>query len=204
MARVAVMRILVVGASGVLGQAVVAALSAHELVEASRTGAHQVDLRDSASIAALYAEVGELDAVVCTAGVTPFKRFTELDLADYRSGLDDKLLGQVELVRQGVPHVRAGGSFTLVSGVTVAEPIETGTVSATVNGGVEAFVRAAATGLPHGQRINAVSATAFTETWDGYAEFFPGFVPVPAADAARAYVKSVDGVQTGQVYRVGY
>ncbi len=84
------------------------------------------------------------------------------------------------------------------------ESIETGTVASTVNGGVEAFVRAAATGLPDGQRINAVSATAFTESWDAYAEFFPGYVPIPAADAARAYVRSVGGVETGQVYRVGY
>jgi hypothetical protein len=76
-------------------------------------------------------------------------------------------------------------------------------VASTVNGAVEAFVMAAATGLPHGQRINAVSATAFTETWGDYAEFFPGFVPVPAADAALAYVRSVSGVQTGRVYRVG-
>lgn len=31
----------------------------------------------------------------------------------------------------------------------------------------------------------------------------PGFVPVPAADAGRAYAKSVGGGQTGLVYRVG-
>lgn len=201
------MRILVVGASGVLGRAVVAALAAqapHEVVEASRTGVHVVDLREPASIAGLYAEVGEVDAVVCTAGVTPFKPFADLGLADYRSGLDDKLLGQIELVRQGVAHVRDGGSFTLVSGVLAAEPIESGTVASTVNGAVDAFVRAAATGLPRGQRINAVSATAFVETWEDYAEYFPGFAPVPAGEAALAFVRSVAGVQTGRVYRVGY
>jgi NAD(P)-dependent dehydrogenase (short-subunit alcohol dehydrogenase family) len=198
------MRILVVGASGVLGQAVVAALAPHDVLEASRSGAHTVDLRKPDSITALYAEVGELDAVVCTAGVTPFKPFADLGLADYRSGLEDKLLGQIELVRQGVTHVRPGGSFTLVSGVLAVESIETGTVASTVNGAVDAFVRAAATGLPNGKRINAVSATAFTETWDVYAEYFPGFVPVPAASVALAFVKSVAGVQTGQVYRVGY
>lgn len=198
------MRILVVGASGVLGRAVVAALAPHDVVEASRTSGHEVDLLEPASIASLYAEVGELDAVVCTAGVTPFKPFADLGLADYRSGIENKLLGQIELVRQGVSRVRAGGSFTLVSGVLAAESIETGAVASTVNGAVDAFVRAAATGLPRGQRINAVSSTAFTETWDDYAEYFPGFVPVPVGDAALAFVRSVAGVQTGQVYRVGY
>jgi NAD(P)-dependent dehydrogenase (short-subunit alcohol dehydrogenase family) len=198
------MRILVVGASGVLGRAVVTALAPHDVIEASRTGVHEVDVREPGSIASLYAEVGELDAVVCTAGATPFKPFPDLGLGDYRSGLEDKLLGQIELVRQGVAHVRAGGSFTLVSGVLAAESIETGTVASTVNGAVDAFVRAAATCLPHGQRINAVSSTAFIETWDAYAEYFPGFTPVPAGQAALAFVRSVAGVETGQVYRVGY
>jgi NADP-dependent 3-hydroxy acid dehydrogenase YdfG len=194
-----------VGASGVLGQAVLSALAGHEIIGASRAGEHKVDLREPDSIAALYAAVGgKVDAVACAAGVTPFKPFRDLTLADYRSGIDDKLLGQIELVRQGVEHVVDGGSFTLISGILVAEAIETGTVAAAVNGGVEAFVRSAATGLPRGQRINAVSPSAFTETWDDYAPYFPGFVPVPAADAGRAYAKSVGGVQTGQVYRVGY
>jgi NAD(P)-dependent dehydrogenase (short-subunit alcohol dehydrogenase family) len=197
-------RVLVVGASGVLGRAVLSALSAHEVIAAARTNGHTVDLTDAASVAALYAAVGQVDAVACAAGETPFKQFGELSLDDYRAGLESKLLGQVELVRQGVEHLADGGSFTLVSGVLAAEAIETGTVASTVNGGVEAFVRAAATVLPRGQRINAVSSTAFVETWDDYASFFPGFVPVPAADAARGFVRSIEGVQTGQVYRIGY
>jgi NAD(P)-dependent dehydrogenase (short-subunit alcohol dehydrogenase family) len=197
-------RVLVVGASGVLGRAVVSALSGHEVIAAARTSGHTVDLCDPASVGALYATVGQVDAVACAAGETPFKPFGELSLDDYRAGLESKLLGQVELVRQGVEHLADGGSFTLVSGILAAEAVETGTVASTVNGGIEAFVRAAATVLPRGQRINAVSSTAFTETWDDFAPFFPGFVPVPAADAARAFVKSIEGVQTGQVYRVGY
>jgi hypothetical protein len=35
-----------------------------------------------------------------------------------------------------------------------------------------------------------------------YEPYFRGFEPVPVALAALAYVKSVDGLQTGQVYRV--
>jgi NAD(P)-dependent dehydrogenase (short-subunit alcohol dehydrogenase family) len=198
------MRVLVVGASGVLGQSVVAALDGHEIVAASRAGRHRVDVKDPASIAALYAEVGTVDAVVCAAGVTPFNVFPSLALADYRAGLEDKLLGQIELVRQGVNHVADGGSFTLVSGVLSADPIATGAVASTVNGAVDAFVLAASISLPRGLRINAVSATAFSETWASYAEFFPGFLPVPVSDVARAFVKSISGGQTGQVFRVGY
>jgi dTDP-4-dehydrorhamnose reductase len=64
------MKILIVGAGGTLGQAVAAELGQrHEIIRAGRTsGDIQVDLRDPASVAAMYQEVGSLDAVVCTAG----------------------------------------------------------------------------------------------------------------------------------------
>lgn len=35
-----------------------------------------------------------------------------------------------------------------------------------------------------------------------YGPFFPGFETVPAARAALAYQRSVEGGQTGRVYRV--
>ncbi len=199
------MRILLVGATGLLGRAVTDALSVrHEVVGASRSGEHAVDLTDPASIAELYQRIAPLDAVACTAGVTPFAAIGDLTLEHYRAGITDKLLGQIALVRIGLDHVRDGGSFTLIGGILADDPIPTGTVAGTVDGGIHAFVRAAAIELPRGLRINAVSPTVFTEAWQDYGDFFPGYPPVPVADAARAYVKSVDGAQTGQVYRVGY
>jgi hypothetical protein len=56
--------------------------------------------------------------------------------------------------------------------------------------------------MPRGLRINAVSPGVITEAMPDYAPFFRGFEPVPAARAALAYAKSVEGAQTGQVYRV--
>ena len=35
-----------------------------------------------------------------------------------------------------------------------------------------------------------------------YHDAFPGFIPVPAATVAKAYVKSVEGIQTGQIFVV--
>jgi NAD(P)-dependent dehydrogenase (short-subunit alcohol dehydrogenase family) len=199
------MKILQIGASGTLGSAVAEALSVDaELIAASRTADHRVDLTDPVSITDLFASIGTVDAIACTAGVTPFKNLTELTRQDFQNGLNDKLLGQIELVRQGIDHLSDGGSFTLVSGVLAYDPIVTGAVAAVVDGALDAFVRAAAIELPRGQRINAVSATVFEEAWDAYAEYFPGHRPVPAVEAGRAYVKSVRGQQTGQIYRVGY
>lgn len=200
------MRILLVGANGLLGRAVHAALvdAGHDVVPASRTTGEHVDLTDPASVSALYARVGTVDAVASAAGVTPFAALPDLTLDQYRAGLTDKLLGQVALVQLGLDHVSDGGSFTLISGILGEDPIATGTVAATVNGGLFSFVRAAATELPRGLRVNTVSPTVFTEAWEAYGPYFPGYAPVPVADAARAYVKSVAGRQTGQVYRVGY
>ena len=195
------MRILLIGASGLLGRAVHDVLSVrHEIVTASRGSADlTVDITDPASIAALYDAVGQVDAVACAAGSVPFKPLSELTRDDYLVGVTDKVLGQVELVRQGAERV--AGSFTLISGVLAREPIRTGAVASLVNGALESFVMAAAVELP--QRINAVSPTVFTEAMDAYGDFFPGFEPVPVTAAARAYVKSIEGVATGQVYRLG-
>lgn len=200
------MRVLVVGASGILGRAVTTALNerGHDVVGASRSGKHFVDLTDLSTIDDLFSAVGTVDAVACTAGVTPFLPFAELTTEHFRAGINDKLLGQVELVRRGLPYVRDGGSFTLVSGIVGTDPIRTGAVASLVNGGLEAFVRAAAIEMPRGVRINAVSPTALEEAWETYAPYFPGYRPISAAEAGRAYVKSVDGAQTGQTYRVGY
>lgn len=200
------MRILLVGANGLLGRAVHAALTehGHDVVAASRSTGEHVDLTDPASISALYERVGTVDAVASAAGVTPFAALPDLTLDQYRAGLTDKLLGQVALVQLGLDHVSDGGSFTLVSGILGDDPIATGTVAATVNGALFSFVKAAATELPRGLRVNTVSPTVFTEAWPAYGPYFPGYAPVPVADAARAYVKSVAGRQTGQVFRVGY
>ena len=81
------------------------------------------------------------------------------------------------------------------------EPIVTGSAAALANGAVESFVLAAALEIAP-QRINAVSPTVFTESLDKYGDFFPGFPPVDLADAARAYVRSVEGAETGKVFRL--
>lgn len=199
------MRILLVGPNGRLGTAVREALAArHEIIGASRTGGDvSVDIRDPASIAAMYEQVGRVDAVACAAGGVPYKPLTELELEDVRAGLADKLLGQVELVRQGIPHVSDAGSFTLITGILARQPIRTGAVAALANGALESFVRAAAIELPGERRINAVSPTVVTEALDVYASYFPGFLPVPVRDVAATYVRSIEGAQTGQVYELG-
>ncbi|MFI6587812.1 short chain dehydrogenase [Embleya sp. NPDC050493] len=201
------MKVLVVGATGVLGTAVTELLSArHDVITASRSGKTDVavDITDPDSVAAMYAQVGRVDAVACAAGGVPFKTIGELTHADVTSAALDKLLGQVELVRGGLDFVADNGSFTLITGILSGEAIPTGSMASMANGGIDAFVRGVAIELPRGLRINSVSPTVFTESMEAYDSFFPGFPPVDVATAAMAYRRSIEGGQTGRNFRVGW
>ncbi|MET8751124.1 short chain dehydrogenase [Streptomyces sp. NPDC004667] len=199
------MKVLLIGAGGTLGRAVHTALRerGHEVVTASRKGADvRVDITDSDSVRAMYEEVGPVDAVACAAGSVPWRPLGELTTADVRAGLEGKAVSQIELVRQGAARLPAHASFTLITGILAREPLLSGSVASLANGAVEAFVRAAAIELPGRQRVNAVSPTVFTESLGVYGDTFAGFDPVPVARAANAYVKSVEGHRTGEIFRV--
>ncbi len=53
-------------------------------------------------------------------------------------------------------------------------------------------------------RINLVGPTVIQASLPADRPFFPGTKAVPAAEAALGYVKSVEGIQTGRVYRIGW
>ncbi|MEF2529164.1 MULTISPECIES: short chain dehydrogenase [Streptomyces] len=198
------MRILLVGAGGTLGSAVRGALAerGHEVVGVGRTGGDLVaDVTDPEAVARLYAQAGPLDAVAVAAGDAVFRPLADLTADDIAATLRGKALAQLELVRQGARHVAPTGSFTLISGILTEEPIRAGAAASAANGAVEAFVRAAAIELPP-QRINAVSPTVAEESLPAYAPFFPGMEPVPSSRVATAYVRSIEGAQTGRIYRV--
>ena len=87
-------RILVIGASGVLGRAILAELSPrHDIVSAgSKSGDVRIDIADPASIVRGLKAAGPLDAVACAAGAfnffplsaikpAPIERIRPMDLA---------------------------------------------------------------------------------------------------------------------------
>ena len=154
------------------------------------------------SVERMYQEAGALDAVVTTAGHVHFGMLEETSPAQFMSGLQDKLMGQVHVVMAGIKHLRDGGSFTLTSGITADEPIRLGTNATTVNAAIEGFVRSAATELPRGLRINAVSATLLTESLEAFGPYFPGFEAVPGSRVGQVYRRSVEGVCTGRTYTI--
>jgi len=200
------MKIVLIGASGTIGRAVHAELSQrHEIVSANATsGDFRVDIADPESIRQLYARVGAFDAVVSAAGKVHFGPLEQFTADQFDLGLRNKLMGQVNLVALGLAHIRDGGSFTLTSGLLNEDPIRQGASAAMVNGALEGFVRSAAIELPRGLRINLVSPTVIEEALPAYAPFFRGVKAVPAAEAALGYARSVEGAQTGRIYRIGW
>ena len=200
------MKILVVGGTGRIGQAVVEELSQrHNIVTAGyHHGDVQVDITNEASIKAMYQSLGKLDAVVATTGKVHFGALSEMTSKDYELGLKDKLMGQVQLVLCGLPYLNERGSFTLTSGILSCDPIWYGSSASMVNAALDGFVKGAAIELPKGIRINSVSPTVVAESMGKYGEYFRGFIPVPVYQVALAYAKSVEGAQTGQIYRAGY
>ena len=193
------MRILIVGATGTIGRAVAAALAVgNEIVPVSRQkSAIAVDLADPASVRDMYQSAGSLDAVVCAAGLAKFAPLAELSDADFRFCLDNKLMGQVNLVRLGFQHMRDRGSFTLTTGILAHSPMPGSAAISLVNAGVEGFVRAAALEAPRGIRVNAVSPPWVSETLQAL-QMDPS-KGLPAAIVARAYVRSVTGTDNGSI-----
>ncbi|MBD9484945.1 short chain dehydrogenase [Pseudomonas sp. PDM14] len=198
------MKIILIGASGTIGQAVARELSErHELIRVGHaSGELQVDITDSGSIRRLLERTGPFDALISTAGKLHFGALEDMSEAEYAIGLQDKLMGQVNLVLIGREFANDGASFTLTSGVLSEDPIRHGSSASMVNAALDGFVRGAAVELPRGLRINSVSPTVLVESLPAYGPFFRGFKAVPAAEVALAYAKSAEGRQTGQVYKV--
>lgn len=198
------MKILLVGGSGTIGKAVAERLKTdHEIIIASKSsGEYKVDITSVKSIEQMYKDIPNIDAVISTAGSAHFDHLTNLTPELNEITINSKLKGQVNLVLIGQNYINDGGSFTLTTGIMMDDPILRGSSAAMANGAIAAFVKSAAIELKRNIRINTVSPNVMEESLHKYGEFFKGFNPVSASKVANAYVKSVEGAQTGQIYTV--
>ncbi|OJJ19911.1 short chain dehydrogenase [marine bacterium AO1-C] len=197
------MKIIIVGASGTMGQYLAKAFEqAHEVIKVGRRrGDLNVDITSTESIESMFKQVGSFDALISTAGPSFVGPWKNLGLREFRTGIEGKLLGQINLVLIGQHYINPKGSFTLISGGLTYEPQLNFANASTANGGVEAFVRAAAIELENEVRINAVSPTVI-ENSPQYFSFFPGEIPVTMSRLEQGFRKSVFGANTGQVISI--
>ena len=196
------MKIIIVGASGTMGTYLSKAFEKeHEIVRADRNGTDvRVDITSAASIENMYQKVGGFDALVCTAGPTYVGPWKNLKEETIRSGVQGKMMGQINLVLIGQHYINPKGSFSLITGALTHEPQKNFANASAANAAVEGFVRAAAIELENGIRINAVSPTVI-ENSPQYFPYFPGEIPVTMKQLEFGFRKSVFGANTGQVIK---
>lgn len=193
------MKILIVGATGLIGGAVADALSAnHEIIKAGYSdGDVKVDLGSKASIEAMFTSIKTVDAVISTAGLAGFAPFNDLDDAAYELALNNKLMGQINLVRVGQNHINDDGSFALTAGILSREPMPGSVVISLANGALESFAKAAAQELDRGLRVNTISPVFVKETMEKMG--MDSSTGLSAADTAKAYVAAVEGTMNGEI-----
>lgn len=197
------MKVVVVGATGLIGKAVATLLTdkGHEVVQVSRNTKPGVDITDLESIDRFYAAIGEVDAVI-SASFRPTSVVLVSEMSDegFSHDVKAKLLGQVNLVRHGLSKVRPGGVFILTGGIVPPWPKTS--MLALIEGGLEGFVQAAARDFQDAYRIVIVHPPAVRE-WAikvGLDGSWPN-----AATVAEAYLKALEGKTTGQpVFVEGY
>jgi len=191
------MRVLVIGASGTIGQAVAELLHpGHEVLKASRSTEIPIDIEDADSIRSALDRFFPLDAIVVAAGSGPFRPLDELGEADFYAAIRGKLMGQVNIVRLAGEALRQGGSITLTAGILSHRPWPGSAPVALVNGALESFVRAAALDRKGRHRINVVSPPLIAETAEKRGMSEPG---VPVREVAKLYIEAIVGDMTGQV-----
>jgi NAD(P)-dependent dehydrogenase (short-subunit alcohol dehydrogenase family) len=196
------MRVLIIGATGLLGNEIVRLLShEHRVIGASRNGPDlSVDLADKASIVSMYQQLGTVDAVICAAGAAKFAPLESLTDEDFAFSLANKLMGQVNLIRCSVGHLAQGASLTLTAGILAQHPMVGSTAVSIINAGVEAFGRSAALELKGKARVNIVSPGWVSETLAAMGQARSAGVPAEAV--AQAYKRCLVEDITGQVIQV--
>lgn len=196
------MKIAVIGATGTIGRKVCERLKTdHDVIQVGyKSGDYHVDIADKASITHLFEQLGNVDAIICTTGLSAFAPLQELTDEQFELSFNNKVMGQINILRIGQHHLRTGGVIVLTTGVLADHPIPGSAATSAANGAVNAFVKAAALELKDKLRINAVSPAFITESLQAIgADSSQG---VSAADTATVYEKVVTGSLSGQIIDV--
>jgi NAD(P)-dependent dehydrogenase (short-subunit alcohol dehydrogenase family) len=132
---------------------------------------HVVDLSREDAIARFFEQAGAFDHLVYTAGENlELGELATLSQDGARRFWDIRYWGAFAAVKYGVPHLRAGGSIVLTTGIAGLRPRKGWTVAASICSAVEGLTRALAVELGP-IRVNAVSpGVVKTPLWGAMSE----------------------------------
>jgi NAD(P)-dependent dehydrogenase (short-subunit alcohol dehydrogenase family) len=202
-----------------LGATIVIASSSKAKVSAAVERLHKttgriVDLRDEASVAGFFEELGAFEHLAITAGDWGGPMFVsapELDLTQARDLLNVRFWGALAAVKHGSRTIAQNGSITLTSGIIAHRPRKGTPVAAAVGGAIEHLARGLAMDIAP-VRVNAVSlGLVLTDTMkqvpEARLQAMVAPLPIPRgatpAEAAKAYVYlMLNDYATGQILPV--
>ncbi|MDX1667173.1 MAG: short chain dehydrogenase [Saprospiraceae bacterium] len=199
------MKIALIGARGTIGKGVRSLFeeNGHEVIGVSRSTKPGINIDKPESIDAFYAQLDQIDAVICAAGSAGFGALDKLSEHDFRQGIQSKLMGQVNLVRKGLEKLAPEGVFVLTGGMLAYSPWPKTSAVAMINAGLEGFVKAAALDMPDEKRILIVHPPLLSETAE---KMGMEADPWPDSDkVAKAYLEAVEGDANGTaIFVEGY
>ena len=171
-------RVLVVGASGGIGQEIANSLDAEGArLAVTATSAESVagpghaialDLTDSASVESGVADavehLGGLDALVVSAAHSAFGSLWESGREHLRRQLEVKYVGVADLCKAAASHMEDGGSIVLLTGIAAEIPFGGNPAGGAANAALTHLTKLLAMELAH-RRIRVVAVSpGFTRT----------------------------------------
>jgi NAD(P)-dependent dehydrogenase (short-subunit alcohol dehydrogenase family) len=173
-----------------------------------------VDLRDEASVADFFGELGAYDHLAITAGDWGGPMFVstrELDLIQTRELLAVRFWGVLAAMKHGCRTIAQDGSITLTSGMLAHRPMKGAPVATGLAGAIEHLTRGLAVDLAP-VRVNAVCPGLILtdhvkQMPEAMRQSIVAHLPTPRAgspeEAAKAYVYlMLNGYATGQILPV--
>ncbi len=148
----------------------------------------QADVTDESSLRALFAEVGEFDHLVFTAGpLVQARLLADTDFDEAQANFDVKLWGALRAIQAALPTLSPQGSITLTSGQLSRKYLSDQLIKTGINAALEAIGKQLAKELAP-RRVNVVS---------------PGVTATEAYDALSAEQRQAMFAKTGAGLPVG-
>ena len=192
------MKIILIGATGTIGSAVASLLAKeNQVIGVSRSSELAVDLQKPETLENIFKQHPDVDAILCGAGDAAFGQLDSLTDDNIEFGLNNKLMGQINLVRFARKLMKDNGIIVLTTGILAQNPNPDTPMLTMINRGLEGFVEAASQDMPKNQKLHAVSPPMAKETAE---KLGWGKGGVPAIEIANLYQEAITSSQQGKIF----